>query len=78
MPIINEKFDKLSEITLSMANPMYRRRPDCNHILESIIDWTLNENNIKLLKLFDKIPELLKSPDNEFFLNFLESKSNTK
>ena len=51
-----------------------RKRPNCNHILESVNDWTINENDIKLLKIFDTIPESFKSPENSFFLNFMESK----
>ena len=58
-----------------MASPIHRLRPDCNHILDSVNDWTLNQNDIKLLKIFDTIPETFKSAENEFFLTFFNSKS---
>ena len=59
-------------IIKSTTDSYLRRRPDSNHILDSVNDLNLNENFVKCLNIFDKIPETFKSVENEFFLNFFK------
>ena len=76
--IINRKLNKLIEIKDEMLSGSNRKRPNWLQISNSINDWILNENEIKLLTIFDSIPESFKLSENSFFLNFMESKFTKK
>ena len=56
----------------------YKNRPSCSGILEFMNsnnkNWTLNNDEIEKLEIFDNF-ECLLSEENEFFLNFMKSKN---
>ena len=56
-----------------MTNRIDKKRPNCAEVLYSAEKWTLNENEIKDLKIFEEFETLLAN-ENEFFLNIMKNK----
>ena len=70
-PIIDMKFQKLKQLIGLMGNENDPKlRPNCSEILNQLNDWTLYECEINSLKIFNQMPEMLKPPENEFFMKF--------
>jgi len=65
--------ENLNEIKDEMLSGSHRKRPNCQQIIKSMKDWTLNENEIKELKIFEEFEEKLLN-ENEFFVTFLKYK----
>ena len=78
--IISEKLDKMNDIKDDMLNGSHRKRPNCQQIIDSMTDWTLNENEIKELKIFAELETKFLNENESsrnFFLSFLDSKMNS-
>ena len=61
-----------------MLSGSKNKRPNCQQIIDSMKEWTLIEKEFQKFRIFDTIPEIFKSPENEFFLQLFKSISNLK
>ena len=57
-------YDKWNKIMKFLDNRLlipldYEKRPNCDEILEQIKDWSLNESEIRELKIFDDFEDKL-------------------
>ena len=56
-----------------MTKLIDKKRPNCAEVLYSAEKWTLNESEIKDLKIFEEFEKILANED-KFFLNFMKNK----
>ena len=73
-PVIEGKYRKFEELLYRMCEPVYRERPNCRQILNNVKEWTLDKNDLKLLKIFEEMPEIFNETDYEFFKIFFNDK----